>query len=355
MRKLRSFLVLTLVVVFMFSISAPVLAADGDGIIIDNGGFDFSEPDPDPGTDPDPDPGTDPDPDPGTDPDPKPDTGDSNTSSSVKYYDITVEETENGVAEANRRFSESGRKITVTVESAEGYEVDTLVVYRASDAEELVEVLYEGDGKYTFTMPAFDVIVVAQFAKTESIPEPLPFIDVDEDDWYYDAVKYVYENGLMTGTSDTTFSPMMTTTRAMVVTILWRLEDSPVVNYVMTFEDVDPEAWYGEAVRWASSEGIVSGYSEKEFGPNDTVTREQFATILFRYAAYKGYDTSSRADLSRYTDVGEVHDWALEAMQWANAENLITGSSAVTLSPRSAATRAEIATILMRFCEDIVQ
>lgn len=350
MRKLRSLLGLTLVVIFMFSISAPVFAADGDGIIIENGGFDFSDTDPEP-EDPEPE---DPDPE-EPKPEPDPDKGDDHGIFSTQYYNITVEETENGTVESDKKISESGREITITVIPAEGYEVDTLTVHQAGDMKEQVEVQYEGDGIYTFTMPTFDVIVVTQFTKTESLSESLPFIDVDEDDWYYDAVKYVYENGLMTGTSETTFSPMMTTTRAMVATILWNLEGKPEINYLMTFEDVDPDAWYGEAVRWASGEGIMSGYSDKEFGPNDAVTREQFFTILFRYAGYKGYDTSLRADLSGYVDLEEVHDWALEAMQWASAEKLMTGTSAVTLSPRNSATRAEIATILMRFCEGIAQ
>lgn len=122
----------------------------------------------------------------------------------------------------------------------------------------------------------------------------------------------------------------------------------------MTYEDVALNAWYTEAVRWATSEQIMRGYSDTEFGPDDPVTRQELATILFRYADYKGYDTTARADLSRYEDVNEVAEWALEAMQWVNAEGLITGTTATTLSPTSNASRAEVAVILMRFCEDVV-
>lgn len=182
----------------------------------------------------------------------------------------------------------------------------------------------------------------------------LPFTDVAATDWFYDGVKYAYENSLMVGTSGTTFSPGTTTTRSMVVTILHRLDDSPVASTSGTFTDVETDAWYTAAIEWAVANGIVSGYGNGRFGPNDTITREQMATIIHRYSNYKGYDVSKQNDLSQFTDVGEVNDWAKTAMAWTNAEGLITGTSNTTLSPKGNATRAQVAVILNRFCENIV-
>ena len=181
------------------------------------------------------------------------------------------------------------------------------------------------------------------------------FADVTNDAWYADAVAYVYENGLMNGTSATTFSPDEMTTRAMIVTILHRLEGEPWVNYLLPFTDVTAEQWYTEAVRWAASEGIVTGVSETSFAPDDPVTREQLAAILYRYAQYKGYDVTDTADLSTYADASQISAYATTAMQWANAGGLITGSTSTTLNPQGNATRAEVAAILMRFCENIAK
>ena len=360
MRNTRSLLVLVLVFMFVMSLGTPALAA----LDVGNAGFDPSTEPEDPGTDPD-DPGTDPD-DPGTDPDdPGTDPDDPGTNPgnsgngnwSINYYDIIVDETVNGSAETDRTISESGREITIVTDPDDGYEVATVTVVLTSTnstTDVFVDVEEKGNGRYTFVMPSADVLVSVTFVESQAEEEPFPFIDVDEDDWYYDAIKYVFENDLMSGTSDITFEPMINTSRAMIATILWRLEGSPEVNYILTYEDVALNTWYTEAVRWATSEQIMRGYSDTEFGPDDPVTRQELATILFRYADYKGYDTTARADLSRYEDVNEVAEWALEAMQWVNAEGLITGTTATMLSPTSNASRAEVAVILMRFCEDVV-
>lgn len=179
----------------------------------------------------------------------------------------------------------------------------------------------------------------------------LPFTDVPEGAWYEDAARYVYENGLMTGTSGSTFSPNATTTRSQIVTILWRMAGSPVVNYLMDFSDVDPAAYYAEAVRWAASEGVVGGYGNGTFGPDDPITREQFAAILYRYAQHKGYDVSGAANLSGYADADKISEYALTALSWANAQGIIGGISPTTLYPQGTATRAQAAVMLMRFCE----
>lgn len=155
----------------------------------------------------------------------------------------------------------------------------------------------------------------------------------------------------MTGTSETTFSPNSATNRAMIATILWRGSSSPVVNYLMKFTDVNQDAYYGEAVRWAASEGIVTGYSENIFGTNDSITREQLATMLYRYAKANNYDVSDKSDITSYSDYSKIGSYAIEAMQWANAQNLITGMGNGTLNPKGQATRAQVATILMRFSQ----
>ena len=178
-----------------------------------------------------------------------------------------------------------------------------------------------------------------------------PFTDMSEGAWYYDAVQFVHQNGLMNGTSATTFSPGQTTSRAMIATILWRQADSPVVNYAMNFDDVDASAWYGEAVRWAAGEGIVSGYGDGKFGPNDAITREQLAVMLYNYEKKRGGNVSAAADLSRYTDAGQISTWALDALRWAVSEGIITGTSSTTLSPKGQATRAQAAAMLTRFCK----
>lgn len=177
----------------------------------------------------------------------------------------------------------------------------------------------------------------------------MPFADVDSGDWYYDAVSYVYANGLMDGTSATTFEPNATLTRAMLVTILWRMEGEPVVNYLMPFTDVDGVAWYAEAVRWASSEGIVEGVSDTSFAPNAEITREQLAAILYRYAG----EPATAANLAGYADGASVSAYAVDAMSWCVEHGIITGTTATTLEPQGTATRAQAAAMLMRFAENL--
>ena len=168
-------------------------------------------------------------------------------------------------------------------------------------------------------------------------------------------MKYAYDNKLMDGTSATAFAPLMTTNRAMIVTILWRQAGSPVVDYAMNFSDVEEGLWYSEAVRWAAAEGIVTGYSDTVFAPDDTVTREQLAAILYRYAESKGYDLSAKGDLNAFTDGGKTSSWAAEAMEWAVGAKLLSGKGGSVLDPAGTATRAEVAQILMNFCQSVEQ
>ena len=180
-----------------------------------------------------------------------------------------------------------------------------------------------------------------------------PFDDAGRGDWFYDSVVYVYENGLMDGVSDTLFDPDGTVTRAQFVTMLWRLDGEPSVNYALPFTDVSSGEWYAEAVRWAAGEGIVNGVSETEFAPNAAVTREQLAAILHRYAQHKGYDVSigESTNILSYSDFASISEYAISAMQWACGEGIITGVTESTLEPQGTATRAQSAAILMRFLE----
>ena len=182
-----------------------------------------------------------------------------------------------------------------------------------------------------------------------------PFDDVGWADWFHDNVVYVYENGLMNGTGATIFEPDGTVTRGMIVTILHRLEGEPAVNYLMPFADVAEGAWYAEAVRWAASEGIVTGVSETSFAPDDPITREQSAAILWRYAKYKGYDVSigESTNILSYTDFDEIGEYAIPALQWACGEGIISGRGEGVLDPRGTATSAETAAMLQRFAANV--
>lgn len=179
---------------------------------------------------------------------------------------------------------------------------------------------------------------------------PLPFTDIAPESWYYEAVRYVYEKGMMSGTLPELFAPHAAASRGMLVTILHRLEGAPAAGEAR-FTDVAPNQWYAGAVAWAAANGIAGGYSDGRFGPDDAITREQLAAILHRYAAYKGYDTTSSADLSGYSDGAQVSAYALEAMVWATAQGLVHGTGNGRLSPKNGAVRAEVAAVLMRLCE----
>ena len=187
---------------------------------------------------------------------------------------------------------------------------------------------------------------------TYSMDMAYSFDDVDSSAWYADAVSYVAENGIMNGAGNGTFAPDTVMSRAMLVQVLYNLEGKPEAADC-TFTDVAADAWYADAVAWAADAGIVTGVSDTTFAPDQMMTREQIATILYRYAAYKNYDVTASNDLSSYTDAGQIGSYAVEAMQWTNGAGLITGSTATTLNPLGSATRAEVATILMRFLESV--
>lgn len=281
----------------------------------------------------------------------KPSSGSSGGSSSGKTtYKVTTSAVNNGGVNASPSNAEKGATITITLSPDKGYKLDKLTVTDGSG--KTVSTVKKSDTVYTFTMPASAVKVGVSYVKATETPSKTTFNDVSANDWFASAVDYVTGKGMMNGTADNTFSPKANTTRGMVVTVLYRLENQPSTS-AASFTDVASGAYYANAVAWANANGIVSGYGSGKFGPNDKVTREQLAAILYRYAQYKKYDVSGANSLDGYTDVQSVSSYAVPALQWANAAGVVTGKSGSKLDPKGNATRAEVAAMLMRFCENV--
>lgn len=272
-------------------------------------------------------------------------------------YDVEIaDDITGGEVSASKKIAYRGDTITITVTPDAGYELTALTV--TDSRGNTVAVTKISDSKYTFKMPGYNIEIDAVFAKIDTTcpgDKTCPmygYTDLDMTAWYHDGVHFCIANDLMTGTASDTFAPGMTTSRAMIVTILWRLEGKPVVNYAMSFEDVAADTWYTEAIRWAQANKIVSGYSDEAFGPNDVITREQLATILYRYEQYKGGGfTGAWMIRMDYVDLADVSDWAYEAMCWMNMNSIVNGKPGKVLDPKGSATRAEAATMLYRYCE----
>ena len=266
-------------------------------------------------------------------------------------YKITIGDTENGTVTVNPTAAKEGTTVTITPVPDAGYQVGTVSV--TDRFGQAVAVDQQADGTYTFVMPDGQVTVEVTFLQGEA-PD-LPFSDVTESDWFYDAVTYAYENGLMDGVGAGLFAPNSETTRAQLVTILYRLSGQPAPSGDSGFSDVETGTWYTDAVAWAAQNGIVNGVSDTQFVPGDDITREQLAVILYRYATYQGYDVSQRADLSGFVDAGTISTYAQEALSWANAQGLVLGFEDDSLRPQGTATRAQIAAVLMRFCQTVAE
>ena len=266
-------------------------------------------------------------------------------------YKITIGDTENGTVTVNPTAAKAGTTVTITPVPDVGYQVGTVSV--TDRFGQAVAVDQQADGTYTFVMPDGQVTVEVTFLQGEATD--LPFSDVTESDWFYDAVTYAYENGLMDGVGTGLFAPNSETTRAQLVTILYRLAGQPAPSGDSGFSDVETGIWYTDAVAWAAQNGIVNGVSDTQFAPGDDITREQLAVILYRYATYQGYDVSQRADLSGFVDAGTISTYAQEALSWANAQGLVLGFEDDSLRPQGNASRAQIAAVLMRFCQTVAE
>ena len=265
--------------------------------------------------------------------------------SSYDYYTISATAGEGGSISPSGNISvREGRDKTFTITPHSGYVISDVRV----DGVSVGAV-----ASYTFDNVRRSHTIEATFAKGNPATGN-PFTDVHPDDWFYDHVMFVYGNGLMNGTSATTFSPNEAATRAQVAVIFYRMAGSPAVTGDSPFTDVENgpgTAWYYNAVLWAHQNGIVAGYGDGTYHPGDPVTREQLAVMFYNYANYKGYDLSATSDLSGFTDAGKISDWALPAMRWAVGSGLMNGYGDGTLNPQGTATRAQLAAMLHNFIE----
>ena len=279
-------------------------------------------------------------------------------------YPIELRLGDHGDVRLSRRWAQANETVTFVVEPETGYQLDSLTVTDSKGSE--LALTDEGGGKYSFKMPARRVVVEAVFtvilpdyAACDHGPDcPLyGFTDLNGNAWYHDGIHFCLEEGVMAGYGNDLFGPDDALSRAQLCQIVYNMESQPAVTGGSAFTDVADGAWYLDAVTWAASQGIVGGYGGGLFGPEDNITREQLATILYRYAQAKGYDVSVGEDTNilSYTDVNDLAEYAIPAMQWACGAGVINGTGdGSTLTPQGNATRAQIATMLMRFCEEYV-
>ena len=278
-------------------------------------------------------------------------------------YTVSVSNVINGIVSVSTATAKEGDTVTVTVVPNAGYSLGTLTVNVNGAAAVLTKV---SDTVYTFKMPAANAVVAATFARVELSAadcdggEECPavdYTDLDAAAWYHDGVHYCVENGLMVGISSDKFAPEAAMTRASLVTVLWRMEGEPKAEQELSFRDVGEDEWYTGAIRWANAVGIVKGYSSRKFGPDDAVTREQMAAILYRYAVYKGEaSVASVNEADGFVDWTSVSGWAETAVAWACDEGLLEGKEncgKLTLVPGDTATRAQTANIIYRYIENI--
>lgn len=267
-------------------------------------------------------------------------------STSYDYFTITASAGAGGSISPSGSFSvREGRDKTFTITPDSGYRISDVLI----DGKSVGAV-----NTYTFDNVQKRHTIEAVFAKENPSTGGNPFTDVKESDWFYDDVMFVYGNGLMSGTSATTFEPYTVTTRAQIAAILYRLDGSPAVEGRNNYADVEygpGTAWYYDAATWAQQSGVMSGYGNNLFGPNDPVTRQQLAVTFYNYAKYKGYDVTAAGDLSGFADAGEISPWAQNAMKWAVGIGLMNGKGGGILDPQGTATRAEVAAMLHNFIE----
>lgn len=278
---------------------------------------------------------------------------------------ITVINPKNGDVSVSDNWADEGDKITLTITPDKGYVVDKIEIVDLEGDKVTAKKVEDKDNKYTFRMENCDVTVTVTFKeegkttddkdddKDEETTETteLNFTDVKESDWFFKGVSYVVDKGIMSGVSENEFAPNAKLTRAMLVQMLYNMEGRPACDAENAFIDVPVGQWYTDAVIWANDAKIVSGMGEGLFAPNMEITREQMVAMMYNYAKYKGYDVTASADLSTFTDSASVSAWAQPAMQWAVAEGYISGMGGSLLAPQGTATRAEIASVIMRFME----
>ena len=259
-------------------------------------------------------------------------------------FPVKISNSGDGVAKVDKSYASAGAKVTITVTPGRNATVQRITV--TDEDGERLKLTENRDGTYSFTMPSGTVNVYVRFSGSG-----LPFADVPSGSWYYDDVAYVYDTGLMTGLTATAFGPNLSTTRGMIVTILWRMENEPVAKHGCPFADVRRGSYYEQAIAWASENGIVTGFDASTFAPDRAITREQLAAILFRFAAYRGMDAVTlRENLSSFQDQAAISAYAVSALNWAVGEGLMQGTGD-KLEPTGNATRAQVAAMLQRFIQ----
>lgn len=259
-------------------------------------------------------------------------------------FPVKISNSGDGVAKVDKSYASAGDKVTITVTPDRNATVQRITV--TDEDGERLKLTENRDGTYSFTMPSGAANVYVRFSGSG-----LPFADVPSGSWYYDDVAYVYDTGLMTGLTATAFGPNLSTTRGMIVTILWRMENEPVAKHGCPFADVRRGSYYEQAIAWASENGIVTGFDASTFAPDRAITREQLAAILFRFAAYRGMDAVTlRENLSSFQDQAAISAYAVSALNWAVGEGLMQGTGD-KLEPTGNATRAQVAAMLRRFIQ----
>lgn len=259
-------------------------------------------------------------------------------------FPVKISNSGDGVAKVDKSYASAGNKVTITVTHGRNATVQRITV--TDEDGERLKLTENRDGTYSFTMPSGTANVYVRFSGSG-----LPFADVPSGSWYYDDVAYVYDTGLMTGLTATAFGPNLSTTRGMIVTILWRMENEPAAKHGCPFADVRRGSYYEQAIAWASENGIVTGFDASTFAPDRAITREQLAAILFRFAAYRGMDAVTlRENLSSFQDQAAISAYAVSALNWAVGEGLMQGTGD-KLEPTGSATRAQVAAMLRRFIQ----
>ena len=259
-------------------------------------------------------------------------------------FPVKISNSGDGVAKVDKSYASAGNKVTITVTPGRNATVQRITV--TDEDGERLKLTENRDGTYSFTMPSGTANVYVRFSGSG-----LPFADVPSGSWYYDDVAYVYDTGLMTGLTATAFGPNLSTTRGMIVTILWRMENEPAAKHGCPFADVRRGSYYEQAIAWASENGIVTGFDASTFAPDRAITREQLAAILFRFAAYRGMDAVTlRENLSSFQDQAAISAYAVSALNWAVGEGLMQGTGD-KLEPTGSDTRAQVAAMLRRFIQ----
>lgn len=302
---------------------------------------------------------------------PAPAGGGGGGGASVAFYNVTSEKTENGTFKVSAKTSAEGETIKITATPSEGYQVGTVTVMDSNN--KAVAVTKNADGTYTFKMPASDVKVDVDFAKELAFDQYVSdyvdcktdascpmhgYHDVNLESWYHNGVHFCLDNDLMVGYGEGEFRPNSILSRSMITSMLWKLAGSPAAAGDVAFDDVAAGKWYEPSIRWAASMGIVSGYTNGGFGPDDALTREQMVTVLWNFAKKMGYDVSvgEETNILSYDDVAQVAEYAIPAFQWACGAGLVSGkpnadNTGFVLDPTGSGTRAQIATVMMNFIE----